>query len=251
MQASSPDEEALVAGASLLGFTLSARSHDKVTLIFPAALSPRVCTSCVSADAMRAVVSCLMERLRRLLGAGRAGGGGGGAQVAAEVQGATTEAVVAALLEFTSDRKRMSVLLRLPGGSLRLVTKGADSVVGPRRPPPRALTCTPAASRPGCPSSCTICGQDDASLRELTCALAGWARRWGSSFPAARAVRGRVTAAWRLQMVPRLAKGQEAAVAVVQGHLAQMARSGFRTLVIAAKDITAQECEVGLRALFA
>lgn len=29
-QASSPDEEALVQGASLLGFTLSARTHDKV-----------------------------------------------------------------------------------------------------------------------------------------------------------------------------------------------------------------------------
>ncbi len=71
------------------------------------------------------------------------------------------------------------------------------------------------------------------------------------SCPAVRAVRGRVTAAWQLQMVPRLAKGQEAAVAVVQGHLAHMARSGFRTLVIAAKDITAQECEVGSRALFA
>lgn len=40
VQASSPDEEALVAGASLLGFTLSARSHDKVLLIFPTALSP-------------------------------------------------------------------------------------------------------------------------------------------------------------------------------------------------------------------
>lgn len=63
---------------------------------------------------------------------------GGGAQVAAEVQGATTEAVVAALLEFTSDRKRMSVLLRLPGGSLRLLTKGADSVVPPAAPSPCA-----------------------------------------------------------------------------------------------------------------
>lgn len=29
-QASSPDEEALVQGASLLGFTLTARTHDKV-----------------------------------------------------------------------------------------------------------------------------------------------------------------------------------------------------------------------------
>ncbi len=30
VQASSPDEEALVQGASLLGFTLAARTHDKV-----------------------------------------------------------------------------------------------------------------------------------------------------------------------------------------------------------------------------
>ena len=40
-----------------------------------------------------------------------------------EAQGATTEAAVLAVLEFSSDRKRMSVLARLPGGGLRLYTK--------------------------------------------------------------------------------------------------------------------------------
>lgn len=44
-------------------------------------------------------------------------------QVAVEAQGATLEATVLAVLEFSSDRKRMSVLARLPGGGLRLYTK--------------------------------------------------------------------------------------------------------------------------------
>lgn len=44
-------------------------------------------------------------------------------QVALEAQGATLEARVLAVLEFSSERKRMSVLARLPGGRLRLYTK--------------------------------------------------------------------------------------------------------------------------------
>jgi Cation transport ATPase (P-type) len=44
-------------------------------------------------------------------------------QVAVEAQGATLEVKVLSVLEFSSDRKRMSVLVRLPGGTLRLYTK--------------------------------------------------------------------------------------------------------------------------------
>lgn len=47
-----------------------------------------------------------------------------------------------------------------------------------------------------------------------------------------------------VQMVPRLAEGQEAELAVLQGHLAHMARAGFRTLVIAARDVEPAEYEV-------
>lgn len=34
-----------------------------------------------------------------------------------------------ALLDFTSDRKRMSVVLRFPDGKIRVLMKGADSMV--------------------------------------------------------------------------------------------------------------------------
>jgi magnesium-transporting ATPase (P-type) len=44
-------------------------------------------------------------------------------QVALEAQGATLEVKVLSVMEFSSDRKRMSVLAQLPGGKLRLYTK--------------------------------------------------------------------------------------------------------------------------------
>ena len=39
------------------------------------------------------------------------------------------------IIEFTSDRKRMSVVIRLPGGKYRILCKGADSVLLPRLAP--------------------------------------------------------------------------------------------------------------------
>lgn len=45
-------------------------------------------------------------------------------------------------------------------------------------------------------------------------------------------------------MLPRLAAGQGEAVAAAQRHLADMARNGFRTLVIAQRDVSAQEYQV-------
>ncbi|KAK9868497.1 hypothetical protein WJX84_001581 [Apatococcus fuscideae] len=77
-QASSPDEEALVQGAALLGFQLIARSLQKVEI---------------------------------------------------DCQGEPLEVDVLAVLDFTSDRKRMSILCRLPDGRVRLYCKGADNVI--------------------------------------------------------------------------------------------------------------------------
>jgi magnesium-transporting ATPase (P-type) len=38
---------------------------------------------------------------------------------------------ILAVLEFTSDRKRQSVICRAPDGTLMLMTKGADMVIFP------------------------------------------------------------------------------------------------------------------------
>ena len=45
-------------------------------------------------------------------------------------------------------------------------------------------------------------------------------------------------------ILPRLAAGQLQAVAAVQEHLSQMARAGFRTLVVAQRDVLPEEYEV-------
>lgn len=42
---------------------------------------------------------------------------------------------VLATLEFSSDRKRMSIVVRSPAGKLLLITKGADSVILARLAP--------------------------------------------------------------------------------------------------------------------
>ena len=44
-----------------------------------------------------------------------------------EVNGQREQYEVKNVLEFTSVRKRMSVIVRFPDGSLRLISKGADS----------------------------------------------------------------------------------------------------------------------------
>lgn len=48
-------------------------------------------------------------------------------------------------------------------------------------------------------------------------------------------------------LVPRLAAGQQEAVATLQRHLGDMSRGGFRTLVIAQRDVSAEEYEVTTR----
>ena len=39
------------------------------------------------------------------------------------------------VLEFTSDRKRMSVVVRMPDGRIKLMVKGADNVICERLAP--------------------------------------------------------------------------------------------------------------------
>ena len=78
-QASSPDEEALVQGAALMGYQLISRSSDRI------------------------VISC---------------------------HGQQYEYEVLAVLEFNSDRKRMSVIIKdKSNGKIRLLCKGADTMI--------------------------------------------------------------------------------------------------------------------------
>jgi magnesium-transporting ATPase (P-type) len=52
-----------------------------------------------------------------------------------EVAGRVHRFELLAVLEFNSDRKRMSVVVRDPSGATRLLTKGADNVVLARLAP--------------------------------------------------------------------------------------------------------------------
>ncbi|KAK9838944.1 hypothetical protein WJX74_006434 [Apatococcus lobatus] len=56
-----------------------------------------------------------------------------------DCQGLPLELEVLAVLDFTSDRKRMSVLCRLPDGQIRLFCKGADNVIYSRLAPGQPL----------------------------------------------------------------------------------------------------------------
>ncbi|KAL3133539.1 Phospholipid-transporting ATPase ID [Trebouxia sp. C0009 RCD-2024] len=60
-------------------------------------------------------------------------------QVVVEVQGKQISFQILAVLEFNSDRKRMSVLCRLPDGRVRLYSKGADSMIYARLAPQQAV----------------------------------------------------------------------------------------------------------------
>eukprot|EP00879_Flechtneria_rotunda_P010264 GHRR01010730.1.p2 GENE.GHRR01010730.1~~GHRR01010730.1.p2 ORF type:complete len:136 (+),score=40.53 GHRR01010730.1:679-1086(+) len=84
LQASSPDEEALVQGAAYLGYKLLSRTTE---------------------------------------------------QVKVDVHGAVYTFDVLAALEFNSDRKRMSIIVRTPENKLMLMCKGADSMILARLAP--------------------------------------------------------------------------------------------------------------------
>jgi magnesium-transporting ATPase (P-type) len=84
LQASSPDEEALVEGAAYLGHRLIARTTE---------------------------------------------------QVKVDIRGALHTYDILATLEFNSDRKRMSIIVRTPQDRLMLFCKGADSMILARLAP--------------------------------------------------------------------------------------------------------------------
>ena len=129
-------------------------------------------------------------------------------QVALEAQGATLEVKVLSVMEFSSDRKRMSVLARLPGGTLRLYTK----VKGPSRT--------------------EACSRFDSRVLSMSTAA-------GLLMQQRPHVQGADT-----MLLPLLAAGQQEAVATLQRHLADMSRSGLRTLIIAQRHVSAAEYEV-------
>ncbi|OMJ85922.1 hypothetical protein SteCoe_12625 [Stentor coeruleus] len=51
------------------------------------------------------------------------------------IQGEKVSVAVMNVLEFTSDRKRMSVVVRMPDGRIKLLCKGADTILQPRMLP--------------------------------------------------------------------------------------------------------------------
>lgn len=78
LQASSPDEEALVQGAAYLGYKLLERTTEHIVV---------------------------------------------------EVHGQPLKYLLAATLEFNSDRKRMSIIVQTPDKTMLLMCKGADSII--------------------------------------------------------------------------------------------------------------------------
>ncbi|KAL3291756.1 P-type ATPase [Colletotrichum asianum] len=103
-QASSPDEVALVRGARDLGFVVTQRSSQSVTVQIP------------------------------------------------HVDGNSSQTIYEILdvIEFSSKRKRMSIVVRCPDGRLWLICKGADSIILPRlRSAPSDMTGAP-SSNEGC-----------------------------------------------------------------------------------------------------
>lgn len=95
LSASSPDEQALVAAAACFGYKFVARSPGK---------------------AMVEYFSCLADQ--------------DSTSSAQPVQGNQINAYqVLEVLEFNSTRKRMSVIVKMPDGKLKLLCKGADTVM--------------------------------------------------------------------------------------------------------------------------
>ena len=99
-QAESPDEKALVEAAAELGFTFIKRSGDRVVVH-------------VKSESQASGVADV----------------GAGAGAGRHNPGYDIQFQVLAVNAFTSTRKRMSVVVRWPDGSLRLLCKGADNII--------------------------------------------------------------------------------------------------------------------------
>jgi phospholipid-translocating P-type ATPase (flippase) len=122
-QASSPDENALVYAGKAFGHQFIARTPTTVTVAVTRPGDPGAAAAAPGA------------------------GAGAGADPEPEPEPVTEEVTYTLLhvLEFTSTRKRMSVVVRDPGGRVLLLTKGADTVIyerlDARNPEPyRAVT---------------------------------------------------------------------------------------------------------------
>ncbi|KAM7025645.1 phospholipid-transporting ATPase IK [Acridotheres tristis] len=173
--------------------------------------------------------------------------------------GRTRTYEVLAMLDFNSDRKRMSVLVRDPQGTIRLYTKGADSVilerlqrrghneslteraldVSPQQPGVTALLCSPPAafglavlqSVPCYSSSLCLRGFGSAFCsRSLSCM---WDRGPGVSLALPMAGVGRCPGAVRVIV------GREESPDV--SSLQRFAEETLRTLCVASREVSEAE----------
>ncbi|KAJ2790361.1 drs2 neo1 protein, partial [Coemansia helicoidea] len=153
-QATSPDEKALVAAAAELGYVMNNRAGPLVQLRVVAQDRMRAFNRAVSSGvgqpagtaAAAAGAPASDERAGSSdSGSGGGGGGedGGGGEPSADesfdrgvpaphVTDSLGNYEVLDVLEFSSARKRMSVILRCPDGRIVMMAKGADSAIWPR-----------------------------------------------------------------------------------------------------------------------
>ncbi|GLC50175.1 hypothetical protein PLESTB_000350700 [Pleodorina starrii] len=125
-QGPSPDEVALLEASRQLGFELAARWRDTLELRV-ATPPPHLPHKQAPTAAAEAAAAAAAPFALPPAAAASAGGGAEGEPLPLVVRYRLLN-----VLEFTSARKRMSVVVQAPDGSLALHTKGADSVVIPR-----------------------------------------------------------------------------------------------------------------------
>ena len=159
LQASSPDEEALVTGAAFLGYRLFSRTTDKV-VVEVLRTGEHLEYTVSAAQAGLGVVHSTSEIRGCILWNGhscllRLPSGGHNWNLIVAVRGLgncvlrhgvrpskvlplilfARSRQVLAVLEFNSDRKRMSIIARCPDGKVRLFCKGADTMIMARVQP--------------------------------------------------------------------------------------------------------------------
>ncbi|KAJ1934852.1 drs2 neo1 protein, partial [Linderina macrospora] len=126
-QATSPDEKALVAAAAELGYVMNNRAGPLVQL--------------------RVVASERMRDFNEMAGAGELDGSFDRGVPAPDPTDRLGNYEVLDVLEFSSARKRMSVIYRCPDGRIIMVSKGADSALWPRLVQPNELRSDPSTTQ--------------------------------------------------------------------------------------------------------
>ncbi|KAF6252040.1 hypothetical protein COO60DRAFT_1463913 [Scenedesmus sp. NREL 46B-D3] len=167
--AASPDEEALVAGAAYLGTKLLSRSAHICSHLLAPCRSAHICSHLLAPCRSAHICSHLLAPCRSAAG------------IEVEAGGRLLRYELLAVLEFSSDRKRMSVVVRCPQGHLQLISKGADNVM--------------------------------------------LARLAGAALPAEQQAL------------------QQPLLAATNAHLAEMSGAGYRTLVVACKQLQQRQYE--------